>query len=380
MLKQKLTQQDVAVLLQDHSADVRADLASKLAQQYDAPDLTESERRLAEDIFRLMVKDAEVRVREALSVNLKESLILPHDVAASLAKDVNSVSLPMLEFSQILTPYDLIEIVRGHDPMLQTAIARRQHLPPDVADALVDEGDSDAVAALVGNDGASLSESTLMKIVDDFGDDERIQAPLVYRPQLPVTVSERLVLSVSEALQTYILKNHELPPDLAADLVMQSRERAIINLSSESSETSVERLVQQMEAHHRLTPSIILRAICMGDLTFFEYALSVRSGVPVSNTRTLVHDAGALGLKAIFNHARLPPSVYPACRAGVDTVREVDYDGGDHDRERYQRRVIERVLTRYGDLGVDFDGADLEYLLARMGQLPSSLSEGEAAW
>jgi len=47
-------------------------------------------------------------------------------------------------------------------------------------------------------------------------------------------------------------------------------------------------------------------------------------------------------------------------------AREMEYDGGENDLERYSRRIIERVLTQYGNLGVD-----LEYLLKKMGDLPA---------
>ncbi len=54
----------------------------------------------------------ELRVREALAAHLKNSPDLAHDVAVALARDVDSVSLPMLKFSEVLTDEDLIEIVR----------------------------------------------------------------------------------------------------------------------------------------------------------------------------------------------------------------------------------------------------------------------------
>ena len=38
-------------------------------------------------------------------------------------------------------------------------------------------------------------------------------------------------------------------------------------------------------------------------------------------------------------------------------------DGGDHDRQRYQERVIERILTQYQDMSNE----DLDYLLDKLG-------------
>ncbi|MCA1941844.1 MAG: DUF2336 domain-containing protein [Caenispirillum bisanense] len=376
MAEQKLTAEDVNRLLSDPSGEARSETADKLARQFGELELTESERQLAVDIFRIMVRDAEVRVRRALAVNLKENPLVPHDVALSLARDVTQVALPILEFSTVLNTEDLVEIVRSQDREKQKAVARRDTVDAKVADELVERGDVEVAATLAGNEGAELSESTLLRIVDRFGDEEAVQNPLAHRAVLPVTVAEKLVTRVSETLRSHILENHELPADVAADLVLQSRERATIGLSSESTEDEVERLVIQMHEHGRLTPSIILRAVCMGDVKFCEYALAVRTGIPIINARQLIHDSGSLGLKGIFEKAGLPKTFYPAVRAAVDVARETDYDGEENDRERYSRRMIERVLTQYGDLGVDFESGDLEYLLAKMNTLPPTLHVG----
>ena len=207
-------------------------------------------------------------------------------------------------------------------------------------------------------------------MVEDFGDQETMQDVMVRRPRLPVTVAERLVTMVSEGLKVELVKRHELPASLATDLVLQSRERATITLSTESDEDELEQLVRQMRERGRLTPSIILRALCMGDMRFFEAAAAELARLPVVNVRSLIHDSGALGLRAAFDKAGLPASHFPAVRAAIDVARETDYDGGENDRERYSRRMIERILTQYGDLGVEFDSEDLEYLLTKMGQLP----------
>ncbi|MEO5374519.1 MAG: DUF2336 domain-containing protein [Alphaproteobacteria bacterium] len=371
MAKNKLSEMDVARLLQDPSGAARADTAAKLAQQFDKGGFTAAERKMAEEIFRLMVRDAEVRVRQALSVNLKQNPQLPHDVARTLARDVEAVSLPMLQFSEVLTPEDLIEIVRSQGAEKQKAVAKRAHVESAVADALVDSGTEEVVATLVSNQGAEITEKSLHKVVDKFGDSEAMHGPLAHRAKLPVTVTERLVTRVSERLREHLLTHHELPPGMAADLVMQSRERATISLSTESSEDEVEALVRQLRSNGRLTISIILRAACMGDLKFFEYSLAVLCGINVVSARSLIHDSGDLGLGGIYNKAGLPPQYFPAARAAVDVARELQYDGEANDRERYQRRMIERILTQYGDLGVDFEKSDLEYLLTKMTQLPS---------
>ncbi|MBF0095250.1 MAG: DUF2336 domain-containing protein [Alphaproteobacteria bacterium] len=365
-----LSTADVARLLADPSGSARAETAERIARGFDAGAFSESERALAEDIFRLMLRDAEIRVREALSANLKQNPQVPHDIARALALDEETVALPMLQFSEVLTADDLVEIVRGRGAEKQKAVARRAHVDEAVADALVDCGNEEVVATLVANDGADLSEGSLHRVVDRFGDRETVQGALADRERLPVTVTEKLVAMVSEHIKARLMARPELPAALTADLVLQARERVTIGLAAESSDDDVETLIRHLLGNDRLTPSIVVRAVCMGDMAFFEHALAALAGVNVVGARKLIHDSGPLGLKGICAKAKLPPSYYPAVRAGVDTIRETPFDGEPNDRERYQRRVIERILTRYGDLGVDFAQDDLDYLLTRMDRLP----------
>jgi uncharacterized protein (DUF2336 family) len=110
-----LDSSDVARLLKEPTAENRAVAASKVSEQFSAGNLSDEERKIAEEIFKIMVKDAEVRVREALSESLKSSDSIPHDVAVTLANDVKEVSMPMLEFSEVLTDEDLVEIIKSQD-------------------------------------------------------------------------------------------------------------------------------------------------------------------------------------------------------------------------------------------------------------------------
>ncbi|WP_448204195.1 DUF2336 domain-containing protein [Azospirillum sp. sgz302134] len=361
-----LTKDDVARLLSDPSPNSRSELAAKVANQFDNAVLSDSERKLAEDIIRIMARDAVLRVRQSLAENLKANPSLPRDVALTLARDVEEVAIPVLSVSTVLTDADLVELVRTGTDAKHTAIARRSNVPASVADALIETASEGAVAALVANEGADLGERSLSRVMDRFGNAESVQAPLVERSKLPITIAERLVAVVSERLREHLVTNHELPAKVAADLVLQSRERATVALfSGESDEGALERLVAQLSRTGRLTPSLLLRALCMGDVAFFETAMSYMGNVPLTNARLLIHDAGRLGLKSIYDKAKLPAALLPACRIALDVLKETPYDGEAHDIERHRRRVIERILTQYEDLAPE----DLDYLLAKLGDL-----------
>ncbi|WP_188260558.1 DUF2336 domain-containing protein [Azospirillum tabaci] len=363
-MSDQLTKDDVSRLLSDPSPNSRSELAVKVAKQFSAASLTDSERRLAEDIIRFMARDAVVRVRQSLAENLKANPALPRDVALMLARDVEAVAIPVLSVSTVLTDADLVELVRTGTDAKHTAIAQRPALSASVADALIDTASEGAVAALVANESADLGEQTLGRVIERFADSEAVQEPLVQRARLPITIAERLVAVVSEKLQQHLVTNHDLPAKVAADLILQSRERATVSLfSGESDEGALERLVAQLSRSGRLTPSLLVRALCMGDAAFFETALSHLANVPLTNARLLIHDAGRLGLKSIYDKAKQPPALLPACRIALDVLKETPYDGEAHDIERHRRRVIERILTQYEDLAAE----DLDYLLDKLG-------------
>ncbi len=368
-VEQKLRDEDVARLLANPTADIRAEIAGKIASQH--PDLSASQRQMAEEIFRLMVKDAEVRVREALARQLKENPLVPHDVALTLARDVEAVALPILQFSEVLTDEDLVEIVRSQGAEKQVAVAKRAHVSAHLADALVGTHDENVVATLVSNEGAELSETTLQKVVEEFGGSDAVGEPLIKRRSLPVTVAERLMTRVSENLREALMRRPDVSAETATHLLIQARELAVLGLAD--ADTDVLKLVDHLYRNGRLTPSIILRAVCMGDMTFFEASVAKLARIKLENARTLIHDAGKRGFEALFDKAGLPKPFFRAMRAAVDVMTEMEYDGGPNDRERFSRRMIERILTQYGDLGVEFENDDLEYLLAKVNQLPTTI-------
>jgi len=359
-----LSQKDVARLLQDPSPENRALTAGKVANQLDR-ELTAAERKIAHDVIGLMARDATVMVRAALADNLKHIQDVPHDVAMRLAKDVEEVALPMLESSGVFTDADLLEILNSGSESKQEAIATREEVSEDVSSAIISKGGEKAVARLMGNEGAKVNEVSFTKAIERFATSDAVKAPMVSRNKLPVTIAEKLVSIVSDKLKDVLVQKHELPAGVAADLIMQSRERATANLFDGASENDVEKLVVQLFKNSRLTPSLILRAACTGDIAFFEWALSTLSGVPITNARMLIHDSGPLGFKSVYEKSGMPRQLHAAFRVAVEVARENKYDGEEGDRERYRSRMIQRILTQYEDLAAE----DVDYLLNKLGNL-----------
>ncbi len=73
-----LTQRDVARLLKEHSVAARAETAAKIGAEFSGGTMDSPARAIAEEIFRMMLRDAEMRVRKELSESLKHSSLVPH--------------------------------------------------------------------------------------------------------------------------------------------------------------------------------------------------------------------------------------------------------------------------------------------------------------
>lgn len=359
----KISSADVAALLKDPSPANRALTASKLGDQFSAGGLSDNERQLAEEIFRLMVKDVEAKVRASLAHSIKLADGLPHDVAVALANDVAEVAIPVIEASSVLTDEDLIAIIASKPEAYQVAVASRPEVSETVSGALVETGNVAVVTQLVNNGGAKLSEQVMSQVLDTFGHLPQVSNPMAQRDVLPLKIAERLVSLVSDKIRDHLVTHHELSPDIATDLVLDTRERATLHLLDGGSDApDVYELVEQLHRNGRLTPTIVIRALCLGDLTFFEAALARRASVPVANVFQLVHDKGDMGLKRLFERSAMPIAALPLVRSAIRIAEELSMTVGD-DRAEMQRSMVERILTQVGG---EEEVTDMDYLIARL--------------
>ncbi len=373
-MTEHLTNSDINALLSNPTPENRAEAAKVVSKKFNSGDLSDHERQVAQEIFKVMVKDAEERVRAALSDSLKDNPEIPHDVAVALANDVVGVAGPMLECSEVLTDEDLKEIITSQGADSQIAIAKRENLSADITDAIVENSDSEEViATLVSNEGADLQEGTMSKVMDKYGDVEAVSDSLAGRNQLPISVAERLVSLVSEKVRDHLVTKHEMTPNMVMDLFLSARERATVSLLSDGADVmDVRRLVEQLHSNGRLTETLIFRAICMGDVVFFEAALAKLCNIPVSSAYKLIHDRGNMGIEAIYRQCKLSPQMLPIVQAALSVTKDME-NSASEDRDRFQQRMLERMLTNCED---DFDPENLDYFITKLG---SAKNGNEAA-
>ncbi|WP_395650301.1 DUF2336 domain-containing protein [Brevundimonas sp.] len=361
----RLTDMDIRRLIKATDEDERAAAAHKLCRSIDRAELTDEDREAAQKILRVLANDAAELVRRSMAVTLKASDLIPHDVARRLAADVDSVALPIIGFSPVFTDEDLIEIIQAGSAVRQIAIAARPRVSRDVAEALSVDGCEQAVRTLASNDNADLSERAMARSIDRFGDTPEIVAALAYRQVLPLDITEKLIALASDAVREHLVSRHAVAPETAIRLATFARERATVDLVDQAaSSQDLPRFVAQLNARKALTASLLLRALARGQMTLFEHGLAELTSTPHSRAWLMIHDAGPLGLKALYDRAGLPPRLFQAYRAGVDTWRALQAEGADTSGEAFRERMLERFLTQRPNAPRD----DLAYLMERLDQ------------
>ena len=372
MTRSALTDDDIRTLVRGTTADQRAVAAHKICRHVEKADLTPEEREQAQEILRVMAGDAAELVRRALAVTLRASPLVPHDVAMALARDVESVAFPILNFSPVFTDEDLIEIVRIGGPIRQVAIASRPMLSEQVTTTIVEHGVENAVQLACANDNAHFAEAALQAVVERFAKSEAVLSAVAYRAALPLSVTEKLITMVGDRVREHLINHQALTPQTALEIALGARERATIDLVDQAGRTTdAKGFVRHLNAAGRLSASLLMRALASGHMSFFEWGMTELSGVPHHRTWLMIHDAGPLGLKAIYERAGLPARLFPAFRAGVDTYHSVEQDGGGADADGFQKRLLERFLTQPRVATRE----DMDYLLDKLDRVRDQMAE-----
>src|SRR5690606_17678258 len=129
-----------------------------------------------------------------------------------------------------------------------------------------------------------------------------------------------------------------------------------------SAQADLGAFVATLNARRALNASLLLRALARGQMALFEHGVAELAGTPHTRAWLMIHDAGPLGLKAIYDRAGLPPRLFHAFRAGVDTWRALQAEGADTSDDAFRQKMLERFLTQRPNAARE----DVAYLMDRL--------------
>lgn len=382
--------EDVTRLLDDEDISKRLAAVESVADQYQGKAFNKEQKALADQIFRVLMHDAETEVRRALSESLKEINTVPKDIIMQLVDDIDEVAVPVLETSAVLTDEDLVNIIKNSASSEKfMAISNRPEVSEDVSEALVDTGDKKVTKNMLQRAAVRFSEMGLSKVFEKHGEDEDIVKTMATRDALPVNVAEKMISSIGGALQEELVSKYgHLIPNIN-EVVSKSQEAATLKfMGVDSTDKEIRNMVEGLEktseiAHEiytrdaemteemvklessgRLTP---ISALCMGNLSLFEISLSRITNIPVANVRKLLQDDSWRGLEALYNRAKLPPTLYEAVKIVIKVVREMDEEAKENSAmKKTANTLITRILKRAEDESGEVE--NLSYFISMIHQ------------
>jgi uncharacterized protein (DUF2336 family) len=342
----------------------RVEAVRNLARAHLEPEIDGEALDSIEAALTVLLDDADPAVRFAIADTLGASDRAPRHIIIALAADRTDIAVLVLARSPVLIDAELADIAAAADGLLQLAIARRPTLSSAVSAAVAEVGDKAACAALIANPGASIARISFKRIAERFGEDAEMREALLARTNLPPEVRQFLIRAVGNALGNMTLVKAWMPEARAEAVTREACDRATVAIAAESETHDLPALVEHLRVTSQLTTALLLRAVCAGNVAFFETALAMLARVPGERIANLVRAGRHAALRAAYSRAGLPPVAFEAFAAALDTWRQLAGDGGPQDRYRFTLQMVDAVLARYADI-TDGEANELASMLRR---------------
>jgi uncharacterized protein (DUF2336 family) len=345
-------------------AQARADAADAMTRAWLVPDLADEQRDALDHLLIVLLDDPSPHVRAALARGLGPQAGAPRPVILGLTQDQPDIAAIVARTSPLLLDAELIDLAAVSTVVVQVAIAERPLVSAGLSAAIVEVAEPAACLALLHNSGARITASSIARLADRLGHEALIREALLAMPDLPSDLRQLLIAKLAERLQGFVVDRQWLHAERAYAVTREACDKATVAISVETTVAETRRLVLHLRNTGQLTVPLLLRAVCAGNVRFFEEALALLSGLKPDRVYALLADGRATSLQALCERAGLPGRVIPVFRIALDTHRDLALDGLAGDGARFSRRMIERVLTRTSD-GLASDVEDLLVLLRR---------------
>ncbi len=314
----KITPEDIKQLQSNPSPETRSGFAGKFGQQYDEF-VANGSKEFAGSILLFLAKDVEATVRQALAESIAESPNLPPDLVADLASDDIEIARPILERSPILQDEQLAEIVQSHAMQYALAVAGRDMVSEDLANALIGSDEADVIVRLITNEGAQISDDALCLLAEDYQDVAEIQDRLARRPDLPPELVDHLLDAIGEKLEWNLVTDRSMSLSEARRLIAATKERTSASLSKRRQmEKATLRSMYERMTTGELSALDILGFLRDGDVQRFEASLSTLAKLDAVKTKRLLYNMDKRCVAVLCLRAGLGTPQYMAVRMALD--------------------------------------------------------------
>ena len=341
----------------------RISLAHQLARFVQDTEVPAAERDAVVPAMVALATDPVIRVRRALALAVIGAEKLHADIVFTIAADTDEISLNFILKTPALDAWRMMAILKVGEPSKQQAIATRGDLGAQVIEHIVEHGAAEVVARLLDNPCVALEATVLKRLYVRLTDDPCVIDRLLDRDDLPLEIRLMHAKRTSKRVYHLVAQRGWMAANDAEEFVIDTEESTFVKILEDASLAELDRLIPFMCDQQFLTPSIVLRAACAGDLELVERALAYLASVPAKRVRSL---ASGRGLKTLLAKAGMPEASLMLMRAVVDVAADARARQDDLTVEGFGCKVIEFIMTRYDTLMADDKSALLD-MIAKFG-------------
>ena len=362
-LMQSLTKDDLRAALRGETAEYRANATQKIGRAIRAQSLTQADRDFAEKILGLICRDVSDLVRRALAVTLQNSPNLPLSIARRLINDVDTIAVPVLANSPVLTDEDLVQVLRSRAAAKVKAVAQRRTLSAVISGVIISLGDGQAVAHLAANDQALISPQSAQHMAEIYADDDLIRDAALSRQDMPLDVVRKLISITTEKVRRKLEAVPELAQQDAKTIANHTHERALLSYTDKDwPEKTLSLYVETLHQDGVLGQDLILRAAGQGDMRFVQLAFAQLCNISAAKSGMMLFDRGPLGLKVLCQRSQFSNESYQFLIAALVIYRDFQLAGREASAAKMQTLMLERILTLPIDMPEDLQIAFSEKL------------------
>ena len=342
----------------------RARAANALGRAWLQPDMMDqAEHDAALTAMTWLLDDASPKVRLAPAEALADSERAPRSLILPLAEDQPEIACQIIARSPVLRDPDLVDLAARGDQVTRVLIASRMIVGYAVAAAIVEVGESLEVQALLDNPGAVIGKGTLCRIAARFSGDIEIRRRLDEREELPAEARHVLTVHVSDALLNSPLVRAALAPGRLRDLGRDACESATLTLIENARSADYPALIAHLLDDGRLTPGLLMQAICTRKHAFFAAVVSTLSGHSERRVTSVLADGRAVALRVLIEQTGLGRGLAPVFVAAILLSRKFEQSP-----ELFAGRSIASRLLETFD-AASAEGDDLGSILEMLGRL-----------
>ncbi len=341
---------DISILMQvieNGDAGHRTQLAQQLAAFLCKEDAPAAEREQVVPVVLKLAVDPVLQVRQTLADGLVNLENLNADILFSIISDDDELALPFLAATPALSHWHMLAVLRVGDDARQAVIALRPDISKDAVDHIVNTLPLKVAVLLFDNPEVHFTDEQYHKLYARFGHAREMIDALLACSDLPLDIRIMQAKRASNRMHQLMAERGWLPANDAAELVADAEETAVLNILTQADEQELGTVVDFLIARAMLTPSIIVRAACLGEMRVVEQALAHLSGIPVKRTRELMRGKGLTGFKGLHAKSGLPQSCYWVLQAACDVALDEHEEGITLNTDDFGRRMIEALMTRY---------------------------------